>query len=89
MICGVSISAGKALTPSAPASNAVNTSEGVAARKQIRDLVVQLNARLQDLLGDEAAGQLLEGLAKLNELLETPDQLVPPNWAPQPESLVS
>ena len=65
------------------------TSDGVAARKQIRDLVVQLNARLQDLLGDEAAGQLLEGLAKLNELLETPDQLVPPNWAPRPESLVS
>ena len=58
------------------------TEEGLVARKQIRELVIELNARLHELLGENAAGQLLEGLAKLNELLEAPEQLIPTNWAP-------
>ena len=58
------------------------TDDGLVARKQIKELVIELNARLHELLGEEAAAQLLEGLAKLNELLEAPEQLVPTNWAP-------
>ena len=63
------------------------TPDGVHARRQIRELVIELNARLHELLGDEAVEQLLQGLARLNELLEVPDQLIPPNWKPQTESL--
>ena len=65
------------------------TEDGVQARRQIRELVIELNARLHELLGDEAAEQLLMGLARLNELLEVPDQLIPPNWQPQTESISS
>ena len=63
------------------------TEDGVKARRQIRDLVIQLNARLHELLGENAVHQLLQGLARLNELLEIPDQLIPPNWQPQTESV--
>ena len=65
------------------------TEDGVQARRQIRELVIELNTRLHELLGEEAADQLLMGLARLNELLEVPDQLIPPNWQPQTESLSS
>ena len=65
------------------------TKEGIQARRQIRDLVIELNARLHVLLGEDAANQLLQGLARLNELLEVPDQLIPPNWQPQTETLSS
>jgi DNA-binding MarR family transcriptional regulator len=65
------------------------TKEGIQARRQIRDLVIELNARLHELLGEDAANQLLQGLARLNELLEVPDQLIPPNWQPQTETLSS
>ena len=58
------------------------TDKGLVARKQIKELVIELNARLHELLGEEAAAQLLEGLSKLNELLEAPEQLIPTNWAP-------
>ena len=58
------------------------TDEGLVARKQIKELVIELNARLHELLGEEAVAQLLEGLSKLNELLEAPEQLIPTNWAP-------
>ena len=58
------------------------TDKGLVARGQIKELVIELNARLHELLGEEAAAQLLEGLSKLNELLEAPEQLIPTNWAP-------
>jgi hypothetical protein len=32
---------------------------------------------------------LLQGLASLNEILECPDQLIPPNWQPHTETLPS
>ncbi|MEC8362422.1 MAG: hypothetical protein VX002_08965, partial [Bacteroidota bacterium] len=59
------------------------------ARRQIRELVIELNTRLHELLGEDATDQLLQGLARLNELLEVPDQLIPPNWQPQTETLPS
>ena len=65
------------------------TEDGVKARRQIRELVIELNTRLHELLGEDATDQLLQGLARLNELLEAPDQLIPPNWQPQTESLPS
>lgn len=63
------------------------TEEGVKARRQTRELVIELNAQLHELLGDDAVAQLLQGLARLNEILECPDQLIPTNWQPQTESL--
>lgn len=58
------------------------TPSGIEARKQTRNLVVQLNERLHELLGDEAVNQLLAGLSQLNELLEQPERLIPPEWSP-------
>ena len=65
------------------------TEDGIKARRQIRELVIELNTRLHELLGEDATDQLLQGLARLNELLEVPDQLIPPNWQPQTETLPS
>ena len=45
------------------------TPYGIEARKQTRNLVVQLNERLHELLGDEAVNQLLAGLSQLNDCL--------------------
>ena len=63
------------------------TEEGVKARRQTRELVIELNAQLHELLGDDAVEQLLPGLATLNEILECPDLLIPPHWQPQTASL--
>lgn len=59
------------------------TPEGVEARRATRDLVIDLNSRLHELMGHDAVNQLLQGLARLNELLEHSNQLIPPDWNPQ------
>ena len=51
--------------------------------------ITKYGSRLHELLGEDATDQLLQGLARLNELLEVPDQLIPPNWQPQTETLPS
>ena len=52
------------------------TPDGVAARRQARDLVKAVNARIRELLGDEEVDALIANLRKLNELFDRPEQLL-------------
>lgn len=52
------------------------TSEGVAARREARDLVKVVNARIRELLGDGEVDQLIAHLRKLNEIFDRPEQLL-------------
>ena len=52
------------------------TTDGIAARRQARDLVVKMNERLSTLLGREASMQLIESMQKLNEILDHPAALL-------------
>ena len=54
------------------------TLDGIAARREARDLVVTVNQRLRDLLGGESVDRLLNELKRLNEVLEQPDVLISP-----------
>lgn len=53
------------------------TADGVAARRQARDLVVAVNTRLRDLLGEAEVDGLLVSLRRLNEVLDRPDVVLP------------
>jgi DNA-binding MarR family transcriptional regulator len=64
------------------------TNEGVAARRQARDLVVTVNTRLRDLLGIESVARLLEEMKRLNEILDQPEELLRniQNQHPKPQA---
>lgn len=51
------------------------TSTGVEARRQARDLVVDVNNQLRDLLGGTRVDRLLADMKRLNEILDRPEQL--------------
>jgi DNA-binding MarR family transcriptional regulator len=53
------------------------TADGVAARRQARDLVVAVNTRLRNLLGGAEVDGLLGSLRRLNEVLDRPDVVLP------------
>ena len=52
------------------------TQNGVAARRQARDLVVSVNDRLRELMGSDAVDRLLIEMKRLNEILDEPDSLM-------------
>jgi MarR family transcriptional regulator, organic hydroperoxide resistance regulator len=52
------------------------TNDGIAARREARDLVVKMNERLSSLLGEETSMQLIESMQKLNEILDHPAELL-------------
>ena len=52
------------------------TKQGVAARRQARDLVITVNSRLRELLGTESVTRLLEEMKRLNEILDHPEDLL-------------
>ena len=52
------------------------TQEGVAARRQARDLVVSVNDRLRKLMGTDAVERLLIEMKRLNEILDEPGSLM-------------
>ena len=52
------------------------TQNGVAARRQARDLVVSVNDRLRELLGSDAVDRLLIEMKRLNEILDEPNSLM-------------
>ena len=52
------------------------TQNGVAARRQARDLVVSVNDRLRELMGSDAVDRLLIEMKRLNEILDVPDSLM-------------
>jgi len=52
------------------------TQDGVAARRQARDLVVSVNDRLRKLMGTEAVERLLIEMKRLNEILDEPGSLM-------------
>lgn len=62
------------------------TNEGVAARRQARDLVVTVNTRLRDLLGIESVTRLLEEMKRLNEILDHPEELLQTIQSQPPKS---
>ena len=62
------------------------TNEGVAARRQARDLVVTVNTRLRDLLGVESVSRLLEEMKRLNEILDHPEELLQTIQSQPPKS---
>ena len=62
------------------------TKEGVAARRQARDLVVSVNTRLRDLLGIESVTRLLEEMKRLNEILDHPEELLQTIQSQPPKS---
>ena len=62
------------------------TKEGVAARRQARDLVVTVNTRLRDLLGIESVTRLLEEMKRLNEILDHPEELLQTIQSQPPKS---
>lgn len=62
------------------------TNEGVAARRQARDLVVTVNTRLRDLLGIESVARLLEEMKRLNEILDHPEELLQTIQSQPPKS---
>ena len=62
------------------------TKEGVAARRQARDLVVTVNTRLRDLLGIESVTRLLEEMKRLNEILDHPEELLQTIQSQPPQS---
>ncbi|MGB1076582.1 MAG: MarR family winged helix-turn-helix transcriptional regulator [Flavobacteriales bacterium] len=51
------------------------TSDGVDARRQARDLVVDVNLQLRKILGDGRVDRLLTEMKRLNEVLDRPEQL--------------
>ena len=52
------------------------TQDGVAARRQARDLVVSVNDRLRNQLGSNAFERLLIEMKRLNEILDEPSTLI-------------
>ena len=52
------------------------TQNGIAARRQARDLVVSVNDRLRELMGSDAVDRLLIEMKRLNEILDEPDSLM-------------
>jgi MarR family transcriptional regulator, organic hydroperoxide resistance regulator len=52
------------------------TQNGVAARRQARDLVVSVNDRLRELMGSDAVDRLLIEMKRLNEILDEPNSLM-------------
>ena len=52
------------------------TQNGVAARRQARDLVVSVNDRLRELMGSDAVDRLLIEMKRLNEILDEPSSLM-------------
>jgi DNA-binding MarR family transcriptional regulator len=52
------------------------TTEGVAARRQARDLVKEVNATIRTLLGDRQFDDLIANLRLLNDLFDRPEQLL-------------
>ena len=60
------------------------TEDGVAARRQARDLVKAVNARIRELLGDHEVDALILNLRKLNELFDRPEQLLGGNTSQPP-----
>ena len=52
------------------------TQNGVAARRQARDLVVSVNDRLRELMGSDAVDRLLIEMKRLNEILDEPSSLI-------------
>jgi DNA-binding MarR family transcriptional regulator len=51
------------------------TAPGVEARRQARDLVVDVNNQLRELLGGTRVERLLADMKRLNEILDRPEQL--------------
>ena len=52
------------------------TQNGIAARRQARDLVVSVNDRLRELMGSDAVDRLLIEMKRLNEILDEPSSLM-------------
>lgn len=52
------------------------TQDGIAARRQARDLVVSVNDRLRNELGTDAFERLLTEMKRLNEILDDPSILI-------------
>ena len=52
------------------------TQNGVAARRQARDLVVSVNDRLRELMGSDAVDRLLIEMKRLNDILDEPSSLM-------------
>jgi DNA-binding MarR family transcriptional regulator len=53
------------------------TEDGLGARRETASLVLDLNARIREKLGREAADELIGGLQKLAQVLEDPGALLP------------
>ena len=62
------------------------TQNGVAARRQARDLVVSVNDRLRELLGSDAVDRLLIEMKRLNEILDHPEELLQTIQSQPPKS---
>ena len=52
------------------------TQNGVAARRQARDLVVSVNDRLREHMGSDSVDRLLTEMKRLNEILDEPSSLM-------------
>jgi DNA-binding MarR family transcriptional regulator len=52
------------------------TQDGIAARRQARDLVVSVNDRLRNELGTDPFERLLTEMKRLNEILDDPSILI-------------
>ena len=52
------------------------TQDGIAARRQARDLVVSVNDRLRNELGKDPFERLLTEMKRLNEILDDPSILI-------------
>lgn len=52
------------------------TENGIAARRQARDLVIAVNAHLSQMLGVESFNQMLADLKTLNEILDDPSLIL-------------